>query len=35
MSLEREIIAAERRIHAWHQSSAASRRLETIVKSVR
>ncbi len=30
MSLEREIAAAERRIHAWHRSSPASRRLETI-----
>ncbi len=30
MSLEREIAAAERRIHAWHRASPASRRLETI-----
>jgi transposase len=30
MSLEREIIAAERRIWAWHRSSEVSRRVETI-----
>ncbi|MEE9249971.1 MAG: IS110 family transposase [Alphaproteobacteria bacterium] len=30
MSLEREITAAERRIHAWHRSNEVSRRLETI-----
>ena len=30
MSLEREIAAAERRIHAWHRANEASRRLETI-----
>jgi transposase len=30
MSLEQEIIAAERRIHAWHRSNAVSRRLESI-----
>jgi transposase len=30
MSLEREIIAAERRIWAWHRSSELSRRVETI-----
>ena len=30
MSLQREIAAAERRIHAWHRASPASRRLETI-----
>lgn len=30
MSLEREIAAAERRIHAWHRSNAVSQRLETI-----
>ncbi len=30
MSLEREIHAAEQRIHAWHRSSEVSRRLETI-----
>jgi len=27
--LEREILAAERRIHAWHRSNEVSRRLET------
>jgi transposase len=30
MSLEREITAVEQRIHAWHRSSEASQRLETI-----
>ena len=30
LSLEREINAAERRIHAWHRGSEASKRLETI-----
>ncbi len=30
LSLEREIIAAERRIHAWHRGSEVSKRLETI-----
>jgi transposase len=30
MSLEREITAAERRIHAWHRSNEVSRRLESI-----
>ena len=30
MSLEREIYAAELRIHAWHRSNEASRRLESI-----
>jgi len=30
MSLQREISAAEQGIHAWHRSSEASRRLETI-----
>jgi len=30
MSLEREIAAAERRIHAWHRSNEVSRRLESI-----
>jgi len=30
MSLEREILAAERRIHAWHRSSEVSQRLESI-----
>jgi transposase len=30
MSLEHEITAAERRIHAWHRSNAVSRRLESI-----
>ena len=29
LSLEREIVAGERRIHAWHRTSEASRRLET------
>jgi len=28
-SLEREIVAAEKRIHAWHRTNADSRRLET------
>jgi transposase len=30
LSLEREIIAAERRIHVWHQTNEDSRRLDTI-----
>ena len=30
LSLHEEITAAERRIHAWHRSNEASRRLETI-----
>jgi len=30
MSLEREITAAERRIHAWHRANEVSRRLESI-----
>lgn len=30
LSLEREINAAERRIHAWHRGSEVSKRLETI-----
>ncbi len=30
LSLEREITTTEQRIHAWHRSSQASRRLETI-----
>ncbi len=30
MSLHDEIVAAERRIHAWHRSNETSRRLETI-----
>ncbi len=29
LSLEREIVGAERRIHAWHRASEVSRRLET------
>jgi transposase len=29
LSLEREIVAGERRIHAWHRANEASRRLET------
>jgi len=29
-SLQEEILAAERRIHAWHRASAVSRRLESI-----
>jgi len=29
LSLEREIIAAEKRIHAWHRANDNSRRLET------
>jgi transposase len=30
LSLDAEILAAEKRIHAWHRSSEVSRRLETI-----
>ncbi|MCB0068826.1 MAG: IS110 family transposase, partial [Caldilineaceae bacterium] len=30
ITVEREVAASERRIHAWHRSSEASRRLETI-----
>jgi transposase len=30
LSLESEIVAAERRIHAWHRASEDSRRLETM-----
>jgi len=30
LSLDAEIIAAEKRIHAWHRSNETSRRLETI-----
>ena len=30
LSLEREIVAAEKRIHAWHRANDNSRRLETI-----
>ena len=30
LSLHEEILAAETRVHAWHRSSAASRRLETV-----
>jgi transposase len=29
LTLEREIVASEKRIHAWHRASEASRRLET------
>lgn len=30
LSLHEEILAAEKHIHAWHRSNAASRRLETV-----